>query len=94
MGGFCNDDGDYPGAAKQYSYVLKQDPGNFDALQGLTYAALGDGIDLAEARHALQQGLHIMAIRASTFLLPVWMQGRKAIQMRSRSLPRQQTRRG
>lgn len=58
-GRVLHDDGDYPGAAKQYSYVLKQDPGNFDALQGLTYAALGDGIDLAEARHALQQGLHI-----------------------------------
>lgn len=56
-GRVLHDAGDCEAAAKQYIHVLKREPGNFDALQGLTYAALGDGVDLAEARHALQQGL-------------------------------------
>lgn len=58
-GRVLHDAGDCEAAARQYARVLKRDPGNLDALQGLTYAALGGGVDLAEARHALQQGLHV-----------------------------------
>jgi len=56
-GRVLHDAGDCEGAAGQYVRVLKRDPGNLDALQGLTYSALGGGIDPAGTRHVLQQGL-------------------------------------
>jgi Flp pilus assembly protein TadD len=60
-GRILHDAGDCVAAAEQFACVLKLDPGNPDALQGLTYAALGGGVDLAEARHALRQGLQVRA---------------------------------
>ncbi len=58
-GRVLHDAGDCVAAAEQFTHVLKQDPGNLDALQGLTYAALSGGVDLAKARHALRQGLQV-----------------------------------
>ena len=58
-GRVLHDAGDCVAAAEQFDRVLKRDPGNLDALQGLTYAALSGGVDLAEARHALRQGLQV-----------------------------------
>lgn len=58
-GRVLHDAGDCVSAAEQFVRVLKRDPGNHDALQGLTYAALSGGIDLAQARHVLQQGLQM-----------------------------------
>jgi tetratricopeptide (TPR) repeat protein len=51
--------GDNVAAAEQFTCVLKQDPGNLDALQGLTYATLSGGGDLTETRHALQKGMQV-----------------------------------
>jgi tetratricopeptide (TPR) repeat protein len=58
-GRVLHDAGDCEAAAEQFDLVLKQDPGNFDALQGLTYAALDGGVDLAEARQTLKKGLKV-----------------------------------
>jgi thioredoxin-like negative regulator of GroEL len=58
-GRVLHDAGDCVAAAELFARVLKRDPGNFDALQGLTYAALSGGADLTEARHALQHGLQV-----------------------------------
>ncbi|MDP4103310.1 MAG: cellulose synthase subunit BcsC-related outer membrane protein [Bacillota bacterium] len=58
-GRVLHDAGDYVAAAGQFDLVLKRDPGNLDALQGLTYAALGGGVDLAKAHKALRQGLQV-----------------------------------
>lgn len=58
-GRVLHDAGDCVAAAEQFAHVLKRDPGNFDALQGLTYATLSGGADLARARHVLRQGLQV-----------------------------------
>ncbi len=58
-GRVLHDAGDCVAAAGLYAGVLKLDPGNLDALQGLTYTTLSGGGNLAEARHALQQGLQV-----------------------------------
>lgn len=58
-GRVLHDAGDCVAAAELFARVLKRDPGNLDALHGLTYATLSGGIDVAEARSALQQGLQM-----------------------------------
>lgn len=58
-GRVLHDAGDYVAAAGQYARVLKRDPGNIDALQGLTHATLNDGFDLTKARQAIRQGLQV-----------------------------------
>ena len=51
-GRVLHDAGDYVAAAEQYARVLKRDPGNLDALQGLIVCGFEQGGgDLAEARH-------------------------------------------
>lgn len=60
-GRVLHDAGNCQAAAEQFTRVLKHDPGDFDALQGLTYAALNGGSDLFETRQALQQGLLLHA---------------------------------
>jgi tetratricopeptide (TPR) repeat protein len=58
-GRVLHDAGDNVAAAEQFTCVLKQDPGNIDALQGLTYATLSGGGDLTKTRHALQKGMQV-----------------------------------